>query len=83
LKVTCGLAEDTHDYQKAGRTADIKVCVTFRVILSWVHRNRRLRSRYEEWDDTHEAFMILSESDDLLESSSWGVLLEALCQNEQ
>ena len=30
--------------------------------LSWVHQNRRLRVRYEKRDDTHEAFMILSEA---------------------
>jgi transposase len=27
--------------------------------LSWLHQNRRLRTRYERRDDTHEAFMDL------------------------
>ena len=30
--------------------------------LSWIHQNRRLRVRYEKRDDTHEAFMILSQA---------------------
>jgi len=27
--------------------------------LAWLHQNRRLRTRYERRDDTHEAFMDL------------------------
>ena len=27
--------------------------------LSWLHQNRRLRTRYERRDDTHEAFLDL------------------------
>jgi transposase len=30
--------------------------------LSWMHQNRRLRTRYEKRDDTHEAFMELAEA---------------------
>jgi transposase len=30
--------------------------------LSWLHQNRRLRTRYEKRDDTHEAFMDLAEA---------------------
>jgi transposase len=30
--------------------------------LSWMHQNRRLRTRYEKRDDTHEAFVELAES---------------------
>jgi transposase len=30
--------------------------------LSWMHQNRRLRTRYEKRDDIHEAFMELAES---------------------
>jgi transposase len=30
--------------------------------LSWMHQNRRLRTRYEKRDDLHEAFVEVSES---------------------
>ena len=30
--------------------------------LSWMHHNRRLRTRYEKRDDMHEAFMELAEA---------------------
>lgn len=30
--------------------------------ISWMHCNRRLRTRYEKRDDTHEAFMELAEA---------------------
>lgn len=30
--------------------------------LSWMHQNRRLRTRYEKRDDIHEAFMEIAEA---------------------
>jgi transposase len=42
--------------------------------LSWMHQNRRLRTRYEKRDDTHEAFMELAEA-----MICWNLLHGAFC----